>query len=235
MIGPPTRLTPAGMKAATRLKQEAVLRQRVYGHPPPHKPALMGERVRIVGLTAQRTLNGSHGTVRGFETATNRFLVVLEGSGEGLPLRRANLQLAPPAPIETQYNVGTGQYALPAYGNSGRPRSCPAGSGGGPSYSTRRRLPQAGTDVAPPLAGALLVRPDEPLRFRAALRDGALPARTGGSEGKQMLRWVDSLNGQVVPVEQVDTARWLPIFVEGLRERESPAIAFIALQGAVEL
>lgn len=36
-------------------------------------------------------------------------------------------------------------------------------------------------------------------------------------------------------IPQVDAARWLPFFLEGLRETEHLENAFVALQGAMEL
>ena len=223
------------MQAASRLKRESALCTHVYGLSAPHKSKFLGERVRIVGLTVRRELNGAHGSVQSIDPGSARLLVLLEGTGEGVPVRRANLQLAPPAPVATQYNVGTGQYTLPSYLNNGQPRRCRAGGGGGPSYSTRHRPAQAGDQVPAPQAGALLPRPNEPILFRTALRDGTLPARGGGSDGEQLLRWVDPLSGQTVATEQVDAGRWLPIFIDGLRETQNPAVAYVALQGAVEL
>jgi len=159
---------------------------------------------------------------------------VLEGSGEGVRLRPSNLQLAPPAPVETAYNVGKAQYELPSYSNNGRPRRCRAGSGGGPSYSTRRPPEHAGRAVTPPEAGALLPRPNAPTAFREARRAGLLPVRLGASPDMP-LRWVDPQTGADVGVDAVDAARWLPALLDGLRETEHVENAYVALQASLEL
>lgn len=206
---PVSVLDPAAkdrVRAAAGLKSEGEIYRRLYGLPPTSEDSerrtLLGQRVRLIGLTARRQLNGKHGEAKSIDKG--HILVILEGSGEGVRLRHANLQLAPPAPVNTSYNVGTGQYMLPAYSNNGLPRRCRMGSGA-LSHSTRRGVAQDGRDVAAPQAGAILPRPNLPTAFREARKEGLLPVRLGPTRDAP-LRWINPKTESEVDVQEVRMA-----------------------------
>lgn len=207
-MAPVSLLLPAAKDArhaAQGLKAEGEVYRRLHSLPRPSPASqlnsLLGRRVRVarVSGTALNKLHGLSGEVRAVEGG--RALVVLDQTAETLLLRPSQLQLAPPAPAPTEYNVGTGQYALPRYSNNGQPRRCRAGSGA-LSYSTRRAPQQGGSAVPPPESGALLPRPNPPVAFREARKAGSLPVRLGGERGAT-LRWVDPITEASLDVKQV--------------------------------
>ena len=212
--------------AATSLN-ENFLKNRIYSAPQDD-----GQRVRILGVTDRRDLNGRFGIAGPLQPKTGKRLVVLEdGGGASVSLRPANLELAPPAPEPAVYNHGTGGYQPRRYGNSNLPRRCKSGSGR-PAYSTQRRA--ASDQIAPPQAGCLLPKNDAPADYVEAFGDGSLPVRVAGAAEKGELRWLDPISGAEMPRSQVDVRRWLPVLLAGLRD-PNPAGAYVALRGALEL
>ena len=56
-------------------------------------PPLLGQRVVIHGLVSRPTLNGQCGTATAFDATADRYAVRIDGSGESLKVRAANLTL----------------------------------------------------------------------------------------------------------------------------------------------
>ena len=208
---------------------EHFLRNNIYSAPPN-----VSQRVRIIGVTDRRDLNGRFGMAEPVQPKTGKRLVKLEdGKGASISLKPANLELAPPMPEPAVYNRGTGGYEAKRYGNSSLPRRCKTGSGR-PSYSTRNPPPEYSAPVTPPLAGVLLPKNDAPAEFVEAFTDGSLPVRVAGAAESGELRWLDPMTGGEVPRSHVDARRWLPLLFAGLRD-PNPAGAYVALRGALEL
>merc|ERR1719161_1209731 len=84
---------------------------------------------------------------------------------------------------------------------------------GGRSYSTSPRKPRS--EVAPPKAGAFERRPIKASEFRRFYDRGDLPIQIfhGAVGGK--IAWK-------VDIEKLDYHHYLPIFFDGLREKEDP-------------
>ena len=201
---------------------EQHLKYKVYSQPN------VQERVRILGVTDRRDLNGRHGMAGPVQPRNGgRRLVVLEGGGgASVSLLPANLELAPPAPENVIYNQGTGGYQQQQH-----VRKCRPGSGK-PAYSMNK-APVSGP-IAAPISGALLPRHNPPVDFSEAFRDGHLPVRVAGAAESGELRWLDPLTGAEVPRHQVDARKWLPLLLDGLRDA-APGAAYVALRGAIEL
>eukprot|EP00930_Biecheleria_cincta_P023716 TRINITY_DN1707_c2_g1_i1.p1 TRINITY_DN1707_c2_g1~~TRINITY_DN1707_c2_g1_i1.p1 ORF type:complete len:303 (-),score=58.18 TRINITY_DN1707_c2_g1_i1:148-1056(-) len=129
----------------------------------------------------------------------------------------------------------TGSKSLPDLGAAGRgvgPKTLPVllkkGSGSGGTCSS---LAQARTQVdpGPPKAGALSRRNITITEFRRAYERGDVPAQVsyaGAGAGKQI--------GWKVDVERLDYITFLPLFFEGLREKEDP-YRFLAVTGTHDL
>ena len=221
--------TALARRVADTALHERFLRDKMYSQPPPAY-----ERVRIVGVTDRRDLNGRFGMAAPLQPKTGKRLVVLEdGRGASVSLRPANLELAPPRPEPAVYNEGTGVYQAKRYGNSNLPRRCKAGSGR-MAYSTQEPPQHYATPVAPPLSGVLLPKNNAPADFLDCWKDGSLPVRIAGAAESGTLRWTDPITGSEVPRSQVDARRWLPILLDGLRD-PNPSGAYVALRGALEL
>lgn len=209
-------------RVAAGTVNEYHLRHMVYGMPN------VQERVRIFGVADRRDLNGRFG-MAGPPEARNggRRLVVLEdGGGASVSLSPANLELAPPAPEKAVYNCGSGNYQKVLPARRVRPGS------GRPAYSTSQRANSA--PIRPPLAGSLLPKANPPSDFFDMYRDGSLPVRAAGAAESGELRWIDPITNAEVPRHHVDARKWLPVLFDGLRDA-SPAGAYIALRGAIEL
>lgn len=96
------------------------------------------------------------------------------------------------------------------------------GSGnGGRSYSTtpRKEMPR----TAPPEAGAFRPRRIEPSEFRRFYDRGDLPIQIQHTATQNRISWK-------VDIEKLDYHHYLPIFFDGLREREDP-YRFLAVEG----
>ena len=218
-----------GMDAALarRIAESTVnerhLKYKMYGTPNAK------ERVRIFGVTDRRDLNGKFG-LAGPPEARNggRRLVVIEGGGgASISLGPKNLELAPPAPEKTVYNLGRGGYQREPTARRVRPGS------GRPAHSTAERTPSA--PIAPPMAGALLPRTNPPADYLDAFRDGSLPVRIAGAAESGELKWIDPITGAEVIRAHVDARKWLPFLLEGLRDTTTASGAYVALRGALEL
>lgn len=96
---------------------------------------------------------------------------------------------------------------------------------GGRSYSTspRRRRP----DLAPPKSGAKERRPIRPSEFRRFYDRGDLPVQVHHTATQNKIAWK-------VDIEKLDYHHYLPIFFDGLREKEDP-YRFLAVEGVHNL
>jgi hypothetical protein len=92
---------------------------------------------------------------------------------------------------------------------------------GGRSYSTSPRKPR--TEIAPPKAGAFDRRPIKPSEFRRFYDRGDLPVQVQHSATQNRIGWK-------VDIEKLDYHHYLPIFFDGLREKEDP-YRFLAVEG----
>jgi len=96
------------------------------------------------------------------------------------------------------------------------------GSGtGGRSYSTSPRIevPRGG----PPTAGAFSRRPIEPSEFRRFYDRGDLPVQIHHTATQNRISWK-------VEIDKLDYHHYLPIFFDGIREKEDP-YRFLAVEG----
>lgn len=227
-VGATTATVGADATVARRMAANTVyeyhMRYHVYG------VQHVQERVRIIGVTDRRDLNGRFGMAGPPEKRNGgRRIVVLEGgSGASISLLPDNLELAPPAPEKTVYNRGNGIYQRDPPARRVRPGS------GRPSYSTSKPAHVHSAPIKPPLAGSLLPKHNPPADFKDMYGDGSLPVRAAGAAESGELRWIDPITGAEVPRHHVDARRWMPVLIEGLRDAH-PAGAYIALRGAIEL
>jgi len=104
--------------------------------------------------------------------------------------------------------------------NSARSGISVRGSGG-LSYSTspRKETPKS----APPEAGAFRRRPIEPSEFRRFYDRGDLPVQIQHMTTSNRISWK-------VDIDKLDYHHYLPIFFDGLREKEDP-YRFLAVEG----
>jgi len=123
------------------------------------------------------------------------------------------------APATTKLDAGLGS------GRPPRDLSVPfrvKGSGqGGRTYSTspRKEIPV----VHPPRAGAFQRRTIEPSEFRRFYDRGDLPVQMQHTATQNRISWK-------VDIEKLDYHHYLPIFMDGLREKEDP-YRFLAVEG----
>jgi len=96
---------------------------------------------------------------------------------------------------------------------------------GGRAYSTspRKLLPSVG----PPVAGAFQRRQIEPSEFRRFYDRGDLPVQLQHTATQNRISWK-------VEIEKLDYHHYLPIFVDGLREKEDP-YRFLAVEGVCNM
>jgi len=92
---------------------------------------------------------------------------------------------------------------------------------GGRAYSTSPRKPVV--QGVPPAAGAFKRRTVEPSEFRRFYDRGDLPVNLQHSATQNRIAWK-------VEIEKLDYHHYLPIFVDGLREKEDP-YRFLAVEG----
>ena len=98
---------------------------------------LLGKPVRIVGLEAKPRLNGKTGHVASFDAASGRYAVTLDGGGEGVRVRGANLEMvavtegdaskaeaATSVPMRTAA-AATSKVAMPSSGDAGSKAAVP--------------------------------------------------------------------------------------------------------------
>lgn len=103
----------------------------------------------------------------------------------------------------------------------------PRGTGsGGSSFSTSPRKPPP--PAGPPKAGAFRRRNIEPSEFRRFYDRGDLPVAVHHSATKNKITW------KVEDVDKLDYHHYLPIFFDGLREKEDP-YRFLAVEGVRNL
>jgi len=107
-------------------------------------------------------------------------------------------------------------------GNSPRGQFRLKGTGlGGKSFSTSPRKQEP--TVPPPKAGAFQRRPIKASEFRRFYDRGDLPVQVHHTATQNRIAWK-------VDIEKLDYHHYLPIFFDGLREKEDP-YRFLALEG----
>merc|ERR1719313_141049 len=92
---------------------------------------------------------------------------------------------------------------------------------GGRSYSTSPRKPRQ--QISPPVAGATKSRPIKASEFRRFYDRGDLPVQVQHTATQNRIAWK-------VDIEKLDYHHYLPIFVDGLREKDEP-YRFLAVEG----
>eukprot|EP00746_Dinoflagellata_sp_MGD_P162057 gnl/MRDRNA2_/MRDRNA2_89453_c0_seq1.p1 gnl/MRDRNA2_/MRDRNA2_89453_c0~~gnl/MRDRNA2_/MRDRNA2_89453_c0_seq1.p1 ORF type:complete len:312 (+),score=65.81 gnl/MRDRNA2_/MRDRNA2_89453_c0_seq1:81-1016(+) len=96
---------------------------------------------------------------------------------------------------------------------------------GGASFSTAKPTPRE--DLPPPKAGAHQRRKTEPTEFRRFYDRGDLPVQIAHRGTGNLISWK-------VDIEKLDYHHYLPIFFDGLREKEDP-YRFLAVQGVYDM
>lgn len=104
------------------------------------------------------------------------------------------------------------------------PRMKNTGSGGA-SFSTAKKPLTPKT--APPKAGAHARRPTDATEFRRFYDRGDLPVQIAHRGTGNLISWK-------VDIEKLDYHHYLPIFFDGLREKEDP-YRFLAVQGTYDM
>jgi len=92
---------------------------------------------------------------------------------------------------------------------------------GGRSYSTSPRKPRS--EAQPPKAGAFERRPIKASEFRRFYDRGDLPVQVLHTATQNKISWK-------VDIDKLDYHHYLPIFFDGLREKEDP-YRFLAVEG----
>jgi len=96
---------------------------------------------------------------------------------------------------------------------------------GGGCFSTAKATPRK--DLSPPKAGAHSTRAIESSEFRRFYDRGDLPVQIAHRGTSNLISWK-------VDIEKLDYHHYLPIFFDGLREREDPC-RFLAVQGVYDM
>jgi len=96
---------------------------------------------------------------------------------------------------------------------------------GGANFSTAKATPR--TEFPPPKAGAHQKRPIQPTEFRRFYDRGDLPVQIAHRGTANLISWK-------VDIEKLDYHHYLPIFFDGLREKEDP-YRFLAVQGVYDM
>lgn len=96
---------------------------------------------------------------------------------------------------------------------------------GGACFSTTQASPRA--QLSPPRAGAHAKRKIDPTEFRRFYDRGDLPVQISHRGTANLITWK-------VDVEKLDYHHYLPIFFDGLREKEDP-YRFLAVQGTYDM
>uniref|UniRef100_A0A6T7Z7R8 Uncharacterized protein n=1 Tax=Prymnesium polylepis TaxID=72548 RepID=A0A6T7Z7R8_9EUKA len=125
------------------------------------------------------------------------------------------------------YNSATGQYCFKStqYGDSDTLRSHSGNGGMSSSLAVGKKLE---VPVGPPICGAFRERANPPnTEFRRFYERGDLPIQVEH-------RGVHNRIGWKVDIEKLDYHHYLPIFFDGLREKEEP-YRFLAVQGVFDM
>jgi len=96
---------------------------------------------------------------------------------------------------------------------------------GGACFSTATATPRQ--ELKPPKAGAHARRKIEPTEFRRFYDRGDLPVQIAHRGTGNLISWK-------VDIEKLDYHHYLPIFFDGLREKEDP-YRFLAVQGVYDM
>jgi len=96
---------------------------------------------------------------------------------------------------------------------------------GGGCFSTAKATPRK--ELPPPKAGAHSTRQIEPTEFRRFYGRGDLPVQIAHRGTANLISWK-------VDIEKLDYHHYLPIFFDGLREKEDPH-RFLAVQGVYDM
>jgi len=126
-----------------------------------------------------------------------------------------------PAVARSGAALGAAMNCHPAPLSARAPRSRLAATGGACVSTTPRVVREAG---APPKAGAYDRRKIAPSEFRRFYDRGDLPIQVHHSGTSSRIAWK-------VDIEKLDYHHYLPIFFDGLREKEDP-YRFLAVEGS---
>jgi len=96
---------------------------------------------------------------------------------------------------------------------------------GGANFSTAKPSPRV--EFSPPKAGAHQKRKIQPTEFRRFYDRGDLPVQIAHRGTGNLISWK-------VDIEKLDYHHYLPIFFDGLREKEDP-YRFLAVQGVYDM
>jgi len=151
------------------------------------------------------------------------------GLGDGVPSPSNKAMTAPPGKRNDLFDSSLGdiqlQMKFSPRANNGAMTERQfrhKGTGtGGRSYSTSPRKPRS--EVAPPKAGAFERRPIKPSEFRRFYDRGDLPVQVHHTATQNRISWK-------VDIDKLDYHHYLPIFFDGLREKEDP-YRFLAVEG----
>ena len=141
--------------------------------------------------------------------------------------RRAGGHVMAPANVELPgYNSATGQYCFKASHLADETLRAHSGNGGmTSSLAVGKKLE---VPAGPPVCGAFKQRQNPPnTEFRRFYERGDLPIQVEH-------RGVHNRIGWKVDIEKLDYHHYLPIFFDGLREKEEP-YRFLAVQGVFDM
>jgi len=126
-----------------------------------------------------------------------------------------------------EYNSATGQYYFKSQDYDPLLKSH-TGTGGMTSSLAKGRKPESNVPAGPPVCGAFKQRENPPnTEFRRFYERGDLPIQIEH-------RGVHNRIGWKVEIEKLDYHHYLPIFFDGLREKEEP-YRFLAVQGVFDM
>lgn len=147
----------------------------------------------------------------------------IKGAGESVFGAFPDSHKLKKAPSSNTTTSGSAAHGNESYTVKSHPYHEQKGSGGTTNSLTKGR--QAPPDE-PPMAGAKQRRPIPPTEFRRFYNRGDLPIAVA-HKSKLCVDWK-------VEIEKLDYHHYLPIFFDGLREKEDP-YKFLALQGCYDL
>jgi len=150
--------------------------------------------------------------------------------GHGPP--KAISRPAPGLDDDPRYKSATGEFffprptAGPAQYQRGRQPVHPDAPGG--AFNSLAKPIVSAKPIDAPRAGALVARPNPPnTEFRRFYERGDLPIAVEHSGAGNRIQWK-------VDIEKLDYHHYLPIFFDGLREKEEP-YRFLAIQGTFDM